>query len=82
MRSFIFILTCICFSATIAVAQPYQIGHLSATFTDTARSSRSVPVEIYYPADITGDNVPFAAALSGKVPAISFGHGFVMTYDA
>lgn len=63
-------------------ALPYQIGHITVTFTDSARANRSVPAEIYYPADIAGDNVSFAAAITDKTPAISFGHGFVMTYDA
>jgi hypothetical protein len=63
-------------------AQPYQIGHITATFIDAGRSGRSVSTEIYYPADVAGDDVTFSSAISGKVPAISFGHGFVMTYDA
>lgn len=67
---------------SVAYGQPYQIGHITKTFTDAARSNRSVPVEIYYPADVAGDNKPFAAAYPGKAPVISFGHGFVMTYDA
>ncbi|MBL7718920.1 MAG: T9SS type A sorting domain-containing protein [Flavipsychrobacter sp.] len=67
--------------ATRVIAQPYQNGHISVTFTDSARSNRSVPVELYYPADVAGDNVPFAAGLS-SAPVIAFGHGFVMTYDA
>lgn len=66
----------------MAYGQPYQVGHITKTFTDVARSNRSVPVEIYYPADVAGDNKPFAAAYPGKAPVISFGHGFVMTYDA
>jgi predicted dienelactone hydrolase len=67
---------------SVADAQPYQVGHITKTFTDAARSNRSVPVEIYYPADVAGDNKPFAAAYAGKAPVIGFGHGFVMTYDA
>ncbi len=66
----------------VAYGQPYQVGHITKTFTDVARSNRSVPVEIYYPADVAGDNKPFAATYPGKAPVISFGHGFVMTYDA
>jgi len=64
------------------IAQAFQIGHITATFIDSSRSNRAVATEIYYPADVTGDNVPFSASITGKVPAISFGHGFVMTYDA
>ena len=65
-----------------ADAQTYQIGHISLTFIDSARSNRPVPTEIYYPADVTGDNTPFSSLITGKVPCISFGHGFVMAYDA
>ncbi len=67
---------------TCSNAQPYQTGHITATFIDSNRSNRSVTAEIYYPADVTGDNVSFATAIVGKAPVISFGHGFVMTYDA
>lgn len=63
-------------------AQTYQVGHITATFTDADRSNRSVPTEIYYPADMAGDNVPFSTALPGNAPCISFGHGFVMTLEA
>jgi pimeloyl-ACP methyl ester carboxylesterase len=41
-----------------------------------------VPVEIYYPADVAGDNTAFAASITGKVPTIAFGHGFVMAWSA
>ncbi|MBE2288533.1 MAG: T9SS type A sorting domain-containing protein [Chitinophagaceae bacterium] len=70
------------FGFGVIYGQPYQVGHVTKTFTDAARSNRSVPVEIFYPADVAGDNKPFAAAYPGKAPVISFGHGFVMTYDA
>lgn len=66
----------------VTYGQPYQVGHITKTFTDAGRSNRSVPVEIYYPADVAGDNKPFAAAYAGKAPVISFGHGFVMNQDA
>ena len=79
MKKLFFILFTLC--STYLQAQTYQVGHISATFTDSSRGNRSVPVEIYYPADVAGDNVSFAAGLAGKVPAISFGHGFVMTWD-
>lgn len=65
-----------------AIGQPYQIGHVSLTLIDSARSNRAVPTEVYYPSDIAGDNMPFSSVIGGKVPLISFGHGFVMTYDA
>ena len=63
-----------------AGAQNYGIGHTSITFTDASRGNRSIACEIYYPATSAGDNTPM---VSGKqFPSISFGHGFVMTWDA
>jgi pimeloyl-ACP methyl ester carboxylesterase len=63
-------------------AQPFQIGHTTITFTDVNRGNRSIPAEIYYPADTTGDDVPLSLSTTAKFPALSFGHGFVMTWDA
>ncbi len=70
------------FLANGVMGQSYQIGHINATFIDSSRSNRLVPAEIYYPADVAGDNVAFASGITSKVPAISFGHGFFMTFDA
>ncbi|MBX2906370.1 MAG: T9SS type A sorting domain-containing protein [Taibaiella sp.] len=70
------------FRVLVAFSQPYQVGHISASFVDATRSNRTVPAEIYYPADVAGDNAPFAASYVGKAPVIAFGHGFVMTQDA
>lgn len=81
-RKFAMVFFLLILGVYVADAQPYLVGHVTKTFTDAARSNRSVPVEIYYPADTAGDNVAFAAAYAGKAPVISFGHGFVMTYDA
>ncbi|HRY32569.1 MAG TPA: T9SS type A sorting domain-containing protein [Bacteroidales bacterium] len=68
--------------ACMLSAQGYQIGHVAVTFTDSSRNNRSIPVEIYYPADVTGDNVPFTSANSDPFPVLCFGHGFVMTWSA
>ena len=61
------------------VAQTYSIGHTQLTFSDASRGNRSIPVEVYYPAQSTGDNVPVA---DGSFPVLVFGHGFLMTVDA
>ncbi len=63
-------------------AQPFQVGHTTITLTDTSRNNRNIPVEVYYPADVAGNNVPLTTANTDKFPVISFGHGFVMTWDA
>ena len=60
-------------------AQNYQIGHISTTYTDSSRNNYPIPVEIYYPANTSGDNVPVANA---AFPIVSFGHGFVMVWSA
>ncbi len=64
--------------STILPAQ-FQIGHTSITFTDPARNNRAVLTDIYYPADVAGDDVLLAA---GQFPVIQFGHGFVMVWSA
>ncbi len=63
-------------------AQPFQIGHTTITFIDTNRNNRSIPTEVYYPADVAGNNVPVSTVTNDEFPLISFGHGFVMTWDA
>lgn len=56
-------------------AQPYQVGHSAMSFTDPARNNRNIPVEVYYPAQTAGEDVPVAP---GQFPVLSYGHGFVM----
>ncbi|MGB3079121.1 MAG: T9SS type A sorting domain-containing protein [Saprospiraceae bacterium] len=63
-------------------AQPFQIGHITINLIDTSRNNRNVPTEVYYPADVAGNNVPVTTANNDKFPVLSFGHGFVMTWDA
>ncbi|MBD3348049.1 MAG: T9SS type A sorting domain-containing protein, partial [Candidatus Eisenbacteria bacterium] len=43
--------------------------------------NRSVPTEIYYPADAAGDDVPVASPPPGGFRAVSFGHGYSMGWD-
>jgi hypothetical protein len=57
----------------------YPIGNRSITLTDSSRSNRSIPIEIYYPAEMAGTNT-FPAL--GIYPLITIGHGFVMGIDA
>jgi len=69
------------FSASL-FGQVYQIGHTTITFVDASRNNRSIPTEIYYPADTNGDNVPLTTQNALQFPSLVFGHGFVMTWDA
>ncbi len=62
-------------SINTIICQPYQIGHVTISFTDTSRNERQIPVEVYYPALTGGEEVPVAP---GQFPVISYGHGFVM----
>ena len=72
----------LCSLSIASFGQDYQIGHTTINFIDGSRDGRSIPTEIYYPADTAGDNVSFPAGNADKFPSIVFGHGFVMTWDA
>ncbi len=63
--------------ATIA-AQPFSIGHTSVAFYDGDRD-RNITTEIYYPADVSGDDQPVSV---GNFPVLVYGHGFVMGWDS
>lgn len=84
-------ITTIClvlFSALSVFGQPFEIGHTTITFNDPARTGgfgtgggpgRQIQTEIYYPADIAGNDVNLS---SGEFPVIVFGHGFAMGWGA
>ena len=57
-------------------SQIYSTGHRTVNYFDATRS-RTVPTEIYYPANLTGTNVPVAAG-TDQFPVVVFGHGFVI----
>ena len=76
---FIQLLLLIFSSFTFLEAQNYQIGHRQYTFIDSSRANRQIPCEIYYPSNVTGDNVAIA---NGTFPVLVFGHGFVMPVSA
>ena len=69
------------FSLLVAghVCAQFEVGHISAAYTDPTRSDRSIACEVYYPSTMAGDAVPVA---EGTFPFIAFGHGFVMDYTA
>jgi dienelactone hydrolase len=60
-------------------AQSFAVGHRNVIYIDPSRNNRQIETEIYYPANIAGDNVAIA---QGQFPVISFGHGFVMVWSA
>jgi len=64
-----------------SVAQVYQTGRRSITFTDPSRNGRAINTELYYPANSTGNNLPIATG-NTKFPVVVFGHGFVIPYSS
>ncbi|MCX7767792.1 MAG: hypothetical protein N2110_02055 [Flavobacteriales bacterium] len=66
-------------SSLIVKGQNYFIGAASYSLPDPDRPGRNVQVKLYYPAQISGNNAPWAA---GSFPLVSFGHGFAMAYTA
>ena len=61
-----------------APAAAYEIGQRVITWQDPARGNRSIPSDVFYPADVPGLNVAAAAAPPQGFPVVAFGHGFVM----
>ena len=82
MRKIYLILFVIAVAITNSNAQPYKIGHTTINFIDASRSNRNIATEVYYTADVSGDNVALTTLNSLKFPSLVFGHGFVMTWDA
>jgi pimeloyl-ACP methyl ester carboxylesterase len=68
-----------CLLPVLSYPQAWNIGNTSITFSDPDRNNRSIPTQIFYPANTNGNNVPLA---DGQFPVIVFGHGFVMVYSA
>jgi pimeloyl-ACP methyl ester carboxylesterase len=65
---------------TTVNAQPFFVGHTTINFTDPSRN-RPIATEVYYPADVAGVDVAFTQQPI-TAPIVTFGHGFVMTWDA
>lgn len=60
------------------VAEAFAIGQRVITYQDPARGNRSIPIDLFYPADVAGSNVPVAAPPPGGFPVVAFGHGFTI----
>jgi predicted dienelactone hydrolase len=63
-------------------SQGYKVGHTVFSLTDTERENRVIPVEVYYPADSSGTNVPLSSCGSSKYPALCFAHGYLMSWES
>ncbi|TVR80736.1 MAG: T9SS C-terminal target domain-containing protein [Chitinophagaceae bacterium] len=67
------------FILTAVSAHSFEIGRYTITYQDPDRNNRSIPTEIYYPAQTAGTQTPFA---NGTFPVVVFGHGFAMEWSA
>lgn len=63
------------------LAQPFQIGRTTLNLFDSTRN-RTIATEVFYPADSNATNVPVTSSTTEAFPLLSFGHGFVMTFEA
>jgi len=77
MKFSVLLFTLLVFSNLID-AQPYSIGRTRIDLQDPARN-RTIPVEVYYPAQSAGNNATWA---DGFFPMVILGHGFAMSYAA
>jgi dienelactone hydrolase len=78
------VLLCAALTAVALDALPataFELGHTSVTYSDPARGGRSIPTEIYYPANAPGDDVPIAGAPLDGFPIVAIGHGFLITWS-
>ena len=71
------IFTSLCL-AVATLGGPYSLGHTSVAWADPARGNQVVTAEVWYPADVAGNNVPIADAPGNGFPVVAFGHGFLM----
>jgi len=68
------------FIANVTTAQ-YTLGNRTETFIDSSRANRPIETEIFYPADIPGYGVPFAAPFDKKFPVIVVGHDYLLNWN-
>jgi pimeloyl-ACP methyl ester carboxylesterase len=78
MKSFISLVIILCSIADGLFAQ-FSIGTAQLTYVDASRNNRSIPAQVYYPANTAGQN---ATPASGSFPLVVVGHGFAMGIDA
>jgi alpha-beta hydrolase superfamily lysophospholipase len=64
---------------SVAFAQSYKVGHTVIVFNDAARDKRKIQTDVYYPAEVSGENVPIGGNASTQFPVVIIGHGFVMS---
>jgi predicted dienelactone hydrolase len=60
----------------------YPVGTSDVTFVDPDRAGRSVPCDLYYPAQSAGQDAPVADPPATGFAAVAFGHGFQIPASA
>ncbi|MBL0340581.1 MAG: hypothetical protein IPP71_06490 [Bacteroidetes bacterium] len=63
------------FITSNASAQLWNIGNTVITFVDASRGNRQIETVIFYPADVSGNQVALGSPSDKKFPVIVFGHG-------
>ncbi len=58
-------------------AQDFSIGNTKLEFTDPERNDRSIPVEVFYPADTSQEDATITERYDGKFPLLIFTHGYL-----
>lgn len=66
-----------------SICHAYEMGHSQITFIRDESGPREILTEIYYPAELAGENVPVAESMDQTgFPVIAFAHGFLMVWSA
>ncbi len=61
--------------------EAFELGHRILALLNESRD-RQVPVEVYYPAENAGEEVPVDESPDAGFPVIAYGHGFLMPDEA
>ncbi len=73
------LILCLLLFIVKAFPQPVPIGKTKMVVSDPERDHRKIRLQIFYPADSSGRDVPVSSVLRGKFPYICFGHGYLMS---
>jgi len=74
LKKWIFLSALFSFGFLNLSAQIWEIGYTTISFTDPSRGNRVIDANVFYPADVTGNNVPLGSPFDKRFPLIVFGH--------
>jgi len=80
IKSLLFAITGM-FVASVSVGQTWEIGYQTMTFVDASRNNRQIETELFYPADVTGYNVPLGTPSIQRYPVIVLGHDEAVAWN-